>query len=219
MSIELFPILFAAYLVGNFSSGYWMVRLSGHGDVRRQGSGATGATNAARLLGKGWFFAVLALDMLKGVLGVFLPLLVGKTGLLQPELRLVAGGDGADGVFAVHVACGLAVIAGHIWPVCLGFRGGKGIAPFIGIWVALGAVSWPDYWFVPLSLFAPIVAGLFFLPFKKGAFISALCGLVAQPFVLWLITGNAQATALALVATACILLAHRSNFENAFSKS
>ncbi|MDR2512403.1 MAG: glycerol-3-phosphate acyltransferase [Puniceicoccales bacterium] len=219
MNSSLFPILLAAYLIGNISSGYWLVRLTGRGDVRKQGSGATGATNAARVLGKKGFFAVLTLDMLKGALGISLPALAEKTGLLQQLPWLATQVREPGSVFAAHTACGLAVVAGHIWPICLGFRGGKGIAPFLGIWVALGAVSWPDYWFVPLTLLAPIVAGLFFLPLKKGAFMSALCGLVAQPSVLWLTTGNEQAVALAFAATACVLFAHRSNFENAFSKS
>jgi glycerol-3-phosphate acyltransferase PlsY len=186
------------------------VRLFGRGDVRAQGSGGTGATNAARTLGKSWFYAVLALDMFKAALAVWLPLVLAAVGIEPP---------GTDNIFSIQVACGAGVISGHIWPVLLGFRGGKGVGPFLGVWCALGFVAWPQYWLVPFTLLAPIAAGLFFLfLFKKGAFMSALCALPTQPLALWFLTRDITATALATVIIVCILTAHRSNFKTAFGK-
>jgi glycerol-3-phosphate acyltransferase PlsY len=200
--------------VGNISPGWWLARLLGCGDVRAQGSGGTGATNTARALGKKWFYVVLVLDMLKAAVAVLLPLdrNAPLTLLLGMQLSTPAQ------PLALHAACAAAVIAGHIWPVCLGFRGGKGVGPFIGAWLAMGAVAWPQYWFLPLTLLGPIVAGLFFLPLKKGAFMSALCGLTAQPLLLWLFTKDILATALAALTAALVMLAHRSNFKSAFGK-
>jgi glycerol-3-phosphate acyltransferase PlsY len=204
-----FFLFIGAYFVGNLSPGWLLVRLFGRGDVRTQGSGGTGATNTARALGKGWFYAVLALDMLKAAFAVWLPTLLAAIGAVAPLP--------AD-AFPVFAVCGVGVIMGHIWPVFLGFRGGKGVGPFIGVWCALGFVAWPQYWAVPFTLLAPIVIGFFFLPFKKGAFMSALCGLFTQPLTLWVFTRNAPATALAVAIVVCILIAHRSNFKIAFGK-
>ncbi|MDR2429836.1 MAG: glycerol-3-phosphate acyltransferase [Puniceicoccales bacterium] len=204
----------AAYFVGNFSPGLVLVRMWGRGDVRNQGSGGTGATNTARALGKNWFYAVLALDMLKAALAVAIPAIAQWAGA-----GAAGSGTPSGEVFSLHLMCGLAVIIGHIWPVLLGFRGGKGVAPFIGVWIALGAVAWPEHWFAPLTLLAPIAAGLFFLPLKKGAFMSALCALISQPITLWYATGNVAATALALAVVSCIQIAHRSNFKTAFKRN
>ena len=214
MDLFTLTVLFvAAYLIGNLSPGLVLVRLWGRGDVRSQGSGGTGATNTARALGKNWFYAVLALDMLKAALAVSIPAIAQRAG------AGVEAGMRPEEIFSIHLMCGLAAIIGHIWPALLGFRGGKGVAPFIGVWVALGVVAWPGFWFAPLTLLAPIATGLFFLPFKKGAFMSALCGLMSQPITLWCATNSATATALAIAIVGCIQIAHRTNFQTAFKRN
>jgi acyl phosphate:glycerol-3-phosphate acyltransferase len=114
--------LVVAYLLGGLSPGHWLVRRRMGVDVRQHGSGATGATNAARLLGRRGFFAVLLLDALKGVAAVLIARALG--------LR-----DGWE------FAAATAVIAGHIWPLQLGFRGGKGLGPMLGAWVVLAPVA------------------------------------------------------------------------------
>lgn len=172
-----------------------MVRLWGGSDLRACGSGATGATNAGRILGRRGFFIVLALDVFKGALAVALTIVLFSGAPLY-----------------YYVLCALAVVAGHVWPVFLQFRGGKGIGPFIGVWLAMGAVDL----LLPLTLLAPVVVGVLFLPLRKGAFLAALCGLPAQPLLFWLLTGDALAALCGLVITVVILFAHRANFRNAF---
>ncbi len=116
------------YLFGSIPFGLLLTRLAGHGDIRSIGSGNIGATNVLRTGSRGLAAATLAGDAAKGWLAV----IVG--GLLGPMPALVAG---------------VASLAGHVFPVWLRFRGGKGIATFLGvmlglnIWLALTfAVAW-----------------------------------------------------------------------------
>jgi glycerol-3-phosphate acyltransferase PlsY len=114
-----------AYLVGSIPWGFLIGRLKGI-DIRSHGSGNIGATNVRRVLGRHWGALCFALDLLKGLLPV---LLVG--GLLAPAL-------GLKPELGRALAAGAAVV-GHVWPVWLGFKGGKGVSTTIG---ALLAVSW-----------------------------------------------------------------------------
>jgi glycerol-3-phosphate acyltransferase PlsY len=192
-----------AYFLGNLSPGLWLTRVLGHGDVRVQGSGGTGATNTARVLGKKWFGVVLALDMLKAAVAVSLPCLLAA---------MTSGTVPADKLLVRALACGLSVVAGHVWPALLDFKGGKGVGPFLGVWLAIGFVAWPSFWFVPLTLLTPIAFGFLLLPLKKGAFLSALCALPTQVGVFWYLTGNTKAVLPALAIVVVVMFAHRENF-------
>lgn len=108
----------ASYVLGGVSAGYWLVRWRTGGDVREQGSGATGATNVGRVLGPSGFVLTLLFDAGKAAFAV----------LAARQLEL--------GELAEH-ACALAVLAGHVWPAQLRFRGGKGVAPLLGAWLVL----------------------------------------------------------------------------------
>jgi len=112
-----------AYFLGNFSSGLIVGKLFAKIDIRKTGSGNAGTTNIMRTLG--WVPSVVTLvgDVLKAVIAVAIG------GWLDPELgKYIAG---------------VAVVAGHNWPVCFGFKGGKGIASSLGVilmtdpWIAL----------------------------------------------------------------------------------
>lgn len=118
---ELLPwgLVLLAYLLGGLMPGYWLVRARTGDDVREQGSGATGATNVGRKLGPWGFTVVLLLDALKGALAVWLARLF------------------CPGVSWVAFAAAFAVIVGHVWPVFLGFRGGRGVATLLGAWMVL----------------------------------------------------------------------------------
>ncbi len=108
----------ASYCLGCLNAAYYWVRASRRQDIRALGSGNGGARNAGRLFGARAFAIVFLLDAAKGVAAVALGLLAGGASL-------------APGL------CALAVVAGHIWPAQLGWRGGKGVATASGAIVAL----------------------------------------------------------------------------------
>jgi glycerol-3-phosphate acyltransferase PlsY len=128
-------IVVAAYLLGSIPSGYVLVRVFRHQDIRQSGSGNIGATNVLRSGGKGLAAATFFMDMLKGCAAVWLGGAMG--GLLAP-------GAAPDDMQALAA---LVAVLGHIFPVWLGFKGGKGVATGFGVflvaspWAALAAIS------------------------------------------------------------------------------
>lgn len=119
--------LLLAFLAGSLPFGLWIGRLVRGVDVREHGSGNIGATNVRRVAGTGWGIVTLALDVAKGWLAV---------ALLPAALGLP--GPGAGGTWPVAGA--VAATAGHVFSPWVGFRGGKGVATFIG---AAGALCLP----------------------------------------------------------------------------
>jgi len=116
--LEFAAVIAASYLVGSIPWGYIAGRVMKGIDVRDYGSGATGATNVLRTLGKGAFVAVLLADAMKG----FVPVFVTWQAFGSHELQ---------------VASGLAAVLGHDFPVYIGFRGGRGVATTFGVYAAL----------------------------------------------------------------------------------
>jgi len=117
----------AAYAVGAIPWGYLIPRLLKGIDIRTVGSGNIGATNVGRVLGKWWGISVFFLDVAKG----FVPAYV-----LAPFLAAELG----IAVIPSQVACGLGAILGHMFPVYIGFRGGKGVATSLGVFLGLAPV-------------------------------------------------------------------------------
>ncbi|KQP41219.1 glycerol-3-phosphate acyltransferase [Methylobacterium sp. Leaf104] len=152
------PLLLAAlaggYLLGSIPFGLILTRYAGLGDVRAIGSGNIGATNVLRTGRKGLAAATLLGDALKGTLAV---LLAGRFGL---EPALVAG---------------FGAFLGHLFPVWLGFKGGKGVATFLGVLLALSPLG--------LLAFAAIWLGLAFT--LKYSSLAALAASALTPLVLW----------------------------------
>ena len=107
------------YLLGSIPFGLVLTRLAGHGDIRRIGSGNIGATNVLRTGSKALAALTLLLDLAKGTAAVAIGALWG------PQALLAAAGM---------------VIIGHMFPVWLGFRGGKGVATALGVLIA---IAWP----------------------------------------------------------------------------
>jgi glycerol-3-phosphate acyltransferase PlsY len=112
-----------AYLLGSIPFGYLLVRIFRNEDIREQGSGNIGATNVARSGSKGLGLATLLLDLGKAYAGV----------IIAKHL--------APGMYDVAVAAAVAAVVGHVFPVWLGFHGGKGVASALG---ALLALTWPS---------------------------------------------------------------------------
>ncbi len=115
-----------AYLLGSIPWGFLAGRMRGV-DLRREGSGSTGATNALRILGKKWGYTVFALDAFKGWLAVMAAFLIAEK---------IYGAPGAI-VINAGVLGAIFAMAGHTYPVWLRFQGGKGIATAAGIMLAL----------------------------------------------------------------------------------
>jgi len=148
-------VLLLAYGLGCLSAGYYLARWKGL-DLREAGSGSTGARNAGRLLGKGAFAITFALDLLKGLAAVLL------ARLLVP------------GPWAAPLAW-LCVVLGHVWPVQLRFKGGRGISPAVGGLLATSPL-------LTGLLVAPLLLGwALFRSFKRGGMLAILAG----PFLAW----------------------------------
>ena len=118
MPLEFAAVIAISYLVGSIPSGYIAGRALKGIDVRDFGSGAIGATNVMRTLGRGPFLGVLLADALKGYIPVLVTWFVFESHGLQ-------------------VASGLAAVLGHDFPLYIGFRGGRGVATSFGVYAAL----------------------------------------------------------------------------------
>ena len=117
--------LLLGYLLGSIPSGYLAGRWCMGIDLRELGSGSTGATNVLRQVGKGPALVVFVIDVAKGAAAVLLAGALTQTAQLNDWIQVMAG---------------LAALAGHIWPVWLGFKGGKAVATGLGMFLGL---AWP----------------------------------------------------------------------------
>ncbi|MCK0169138.1 glycerol-3-phosphate 1-O-acyltransferase PlsY [Jannaschia sp. S6380] len=168
-----------SYLIGAVPFGIVMARLFGLGDLRRIGSGNIGATNVMRTGNK---------------LAAFLTLLgdAGKGGLAVLCARLTLGEDAAQ-------LAGLAAFVGHAWPVWLGFRGGKGVATFLGTVLMLA---------FPLGL-AACATWLAAAAITRISSLGAIAAAVATP--LWALWLRPDAVGLGVVFAVMIVVFHRHN--------
>jgi len=172
----------AGYLLGSSNMAYWMSNIK-HVDIRGNGSGNLGASNATVLLGWGAGVIVALHDIGKG----FAAVLLAK--LIFPELEYVGA------------AAGVACVLGHIFPFYLGFRGGKGLASFLGMTAAL---NWKA---------ALLVAVLLVLVTVLTDFIAlgTLSVSIATPAALWIMTGNWGTSLIVCIATVVMIFKHQDN--------
>ena len=145
-----------AYLLGNISPSIILGKLHGI-DIKKEGSGNAGTTNALRVLGKKAALITLIIDIGKGVLAV----VIGK----------LIGGE------AVGYLCALAVFCGHIWPCFYRFKGGKGVATAFG---AILAVNW----ILGLSALGIVAVGV---ALSQRMSVGSLLGSVTFPIICWLL--------------------------------
>lgn len=171
-----------AYLLGSVSFGVLIARAMGLGDLRKIGSGNIGATNVLRTGNRKAAAMTLVLDAAKGAVAV----LAG---------RWLMGEDGAQ-------IAGFAAFVGHLWPVWLNFRGGKGVATFLGVILAL---AWP----VGLAACA---TWLFFAVTTRYSSLAALMAAALGP--LWaFVFGQGQMLALTVVLTVLVYVRHWPNIQ------
>lgn len=169
------------YLMGSIPYGLLLTRLAGMGDIRSIGSGNIGATNVLRTGNKKLAAATLLLDGLKGFFAVFLVGLVAHHGML---------------------VAGLAAVLGHLFPVWLGFKGGKGVATGFGVFYA---IAWP------LGVICCLVwlAAAYTLRYSS---LSALIACAVAPVAALFLAGALPAEAV-LVIAALIYWKHRPNIQ------
>ncbi|MDI9407890.1 MAG: glycerol-3-phosphate 1-O-acyltransferase PlsY [Candidatus Pacebacteria bacterium] len=173
-----------AYLLGSIPFGLILTRLAGLGDIRQIGSGNIGATNVLRTGNRGLAALTLILDAVKGAAAILL------VRLIYPN---------ADPTLAYAVA--MAVIIGHIFPLWLGFKGGKGVATVLGIWLAL---CWP------IGVIGALVWVLMLLAFRYSS-LSALVAVIISVPLAWVFDLGFAGVYLALILTALIWWRHRDN--------
>lgn len=178
MNLILWAIL--GYLLGSIPFGIVITRALGLGDLRKIGSGNIGATNVLRTGNKGAALATLLLDAGKGAIAVLIA-------------RAVAGPDAG-------LVAGAAAFLGHLFPVWLGFKGGKGVATFLGTLLALD-------WRVCL-----IACGLWLVTaaITRISSLSALVAALLSPFVAYWYDGWPLALTTAFM-TVLIFIRHRAN--------
>lgn len=141
----LVAVCIVAYLIGSIPTGYIIVKLLKGEDIRKIGSGSTGATNVKRVLGKNWFFITIVLDAIKGALPVFVAVILSSEVLrimeqvqcIQPPCPPLPIGSPLDTHMFAPVLAAIFVLIGHSKPLFLGFRGGKSVASGVGTLIAL----------------------------------------------------------------------------------
>lgn len=185
MTITFFAALLLSYLAGAVPFGLLFSRMVGK-DVREEGSGNIGATNVNRVLGKKLGLLTLICDVAKGFIPVFVASLILP---MNENWELFVG------------LCGLATVLGHMFPVYLGFKGGKGVATALGVFL----------FFSPMAI--AIALAVFIVVVVSSGFVSAgslaAAGLI--PFLIVFFGGSSSTFFCAAVIAALIWIKHSSN--------
>lgn len=187
-------MLILSYLIGAFPSGLVIGKLFFKKDIRQFGSGNTGATNSFRVLGRPAGFVVTFLDIFKGFITVFFP------------IWLPVHADGPISTFFTHgLIVGLFAIVGHVYPIYLGFKGGKAVATSAGVVLGVN----------PILLL--ILAVIFFAVLKLFKYVSlssiiaAICcvigSLIIQDYIL---------LAVGAIVTIILIIRHKTNIVRIF---
>lgn len=182
--MQLAAAIIFGYLLGSIPFGLLLTRLAGQGDIRAIGSGNIGATNVLRTGNKGLALATLLLDGGKAALAVII------VGILIPFPPMA------------YSLAGVAAFLGHIFPIWLGFKGGKGVATYIG---AMLAIAWPvGLAFCAVWLLTALVSRI--------SSLSALVAAIAAPFLAYFFSGPHLMSA-AIVMSAILIFKHSANIK------
>ncbi len=211
-------VILIAYLLGSIPFGYLIVRAKEGSDIRQTGSGGTGATNVSRRSGKAAGMLTLLLDALKGASAVVVAMSV--FGLLSGGAQIAGStetagiqgggghGDPPQQVYWWVAGVALAVLIGHIFPIWLGFRGGKGVATGVGVFLVLSPAS--------VLVAAVVFIGVVFL--TRYVSLGSILAALAIPLLIWLqhlfvrpLPWPAPVLTAALLGALLIVFAHREN--------
>jgi glycerol-3-phosphate acyltransferase PlsY len=197
-------LIILAYLIGSIPSSVWLGKALFGKDVRKEGSKSSGATNAMRILGWKFGLIVLILDVLKGILAVNLIYVLPFIEITDIE--------------PLHIQCvlGIMAIVGHIFPIYVGFKGGKGIATIVGILIGI----------FPLSLAIVFPVFVIIVYFSKFVSLGSILSALSLPFVFYFIFNKNDLILIGFTISLSIIviLTHRKNIkriiageENVFS--
>ncbi|MBN1273623.1 MAG: glycerol-3-phosphate 1-O-acyltransferase PlsY [Candidatus Aminicenantes bacterium] len=173
-----------SYLLGAVPSGYIIYRLVKKKDIRKEGSGSTGATNVLRLMGFKFALPVLLFDFLKGFLPAFLALRI------FPDRR-------------VALVCAFLAVLGHCYPVYIGFRGGKGIATMMGVYASLGILPC----LLSLGVFILTVA------LTRYVSLGSILASLGFPLFTLAFIGDIETLALSLAIFVLVVIRHKGNIQ------
>ncbi len=182
--MEIVSIIIISYLIGSIPTAYLVGRIFGKVDIRTVGSGNVGASNVFRVVGKIAGISVLIIDILKG----FLPVLIVHCQGFDTLTEIVAG---------------LGAISGHVWTVFLKFKGGKGVATGLGVFLGLA----PLPVLIILALFIIVVA------ISKYISLGSLIGAVLLPLLLFLFATERAIIIFGTVVSLLIIIKHIPNIK------
>ena len=218
-------VIVIAYLLGSIPFGYLIVRATEGADIRQTGSGGTGATNVSRRAGKAAGVVTLLLDALKGGAAVAVAKLILGLPIIAVSEHISSppplGGNGFGGhavlghlgspeqdVYWWVAAAAIAVIVGHIFPIWLRFRGGKGVATGVGVFLMLA----------PIAVALAAVVLLFVVMLSRYVSLGSILSVVAIPLFVLLqnafirpVEPLAPTMTAAIAGAALIVFAHRQN--------
>jgi glycerol-3-phosphate acyltransferase PlsY len=179
--MEVYWLVPLAYLLGSVPTGYILGSLAGV-DVQTTGSGNIGATNVARTVGQWQGILTLLADTAKG----FIPVILGVTLGLTP---------------AESACVGIAAFLGHLYPVFLRFRGGKGVATALGVLLALTPLGT----LLLIGVFAVVIF------WSRVTSLGSIAAAVAAPVTLWLMSYTISVVAMSMFLAVMVVIRHRAN--------
>jgi glycerol-3-phosphate acyltransferase PlsY len=194
--INILALVFA-YLIGSVPTSVWLGKYYHGIDIREHGSGNAGATNTFRIFGKKLGITVLIIDILKGWIAVKL------------FYVLYESGQSVDELFNLKIRLGICALLGHVFPIYVGFKGGKGVATLLGIILALNHEA------------ALMSIGVFLIVFLITRYVSLssiLAGLFF-PVVVMVISKTSQPAMVvfALMISVAVVITHQKNIERLLS--
>lgn len=181
------PLIIMSYFIGNISPSVIISRRYNNSDIREHGSGNAGATNVMRVMGKKAGIIVFLIDMLKGILPTALGMYFGN--------------------IEVGFFCGVSAVLGHIFPMLLGFKGGKGVATSLGV----GLVLAPLY-----ALTGFLVFGLIVMKTKYVS-LGSIMGTLTFPILQIATVRNPVVVVMSFVLGMLIVYSHRANIKRLLS--
>lgn len=194
MDATVILVLITAYLLGSIPSGLLLSKAMGTGDIRKIGSGNIGATNALRTGNRKLAALTLLGDLLKGTLAVWI------ANLMLPEYAPAAVYPPVKWPSQYAALAGFFAVVGHIFPVWLRFKGGKGVATALGVLLGLS----------PWVFLATAATWLVVFKWKRISSLSALVALALAPVYCYF-TGNMRHTLVVLVLAVLIFATHHAN--------